>query len=179
MITAMHPAAPPFQRFLLEHRDAVLRLLVGMVGPIDAEDCFQESFLKALRAWPPADLDGRLDTWMLTIAHRTALDHLRRRGAIDIALDHAGELDSQAEPDEVGAGLLGVWAQTPDGLWAAVGGLPNRQRAAVVLRVVLDQSHAQVAGLLDCSEAAARRSYADGLAALRARIADGTLEVTR
>ena len=56
MITAMTTAAPPFQRFLLEHRDAVLRLLVGMVGPIDADDCFQESFLKALRAWPPADL---------------------------------------------------------------------------------------------------------------------------
>ncbi|MBC7460422.1 MAG: RNA polymerase sigma factor [Thermoleophilia bacterium] len=175
----MTTAAPPFQRFLLEHRDAVLRLLVGMVGPADAEDCFQESFLKALRGWPPADLDGRLDSWMLTIAHRTALGHLRRRGVTDIALDDAGELDAHAEPDEVGAGLLGLWAKTPAGLWAAVGGLPVRQRTAVVLRTVLDQSHAQVAALLECNEAAARRSYADGLAALRARIADGTLEVTR
>lgn len=176
MITAMTTAAPPFQRFLVEHRDPVLRLLVGMVGPADAEDCFQEAFLKALRAWPPADTGDRLGSWMLTIAHRTALDHLRARGATDIDIDDVGELTAPEAADTL---LDAGWADTPDGLWAAVRDLPTKQRTVLVLRIVLDRSHAQVAELLDCSEAAARRSYADGLATLRARIADGTLEVAR
>jgi RNA polymerase sigma factor (sigma-70 family) len=170
MIGIVTPAAPPFQPFLLEHRAAVLRLVVGMVGPSDADDCFQDAFCRALRAWPPAETGDRLGAWMLTIAHRTALDHLRRRSRGDVPTDELGELVAPSVPST---------DAPPAELWAAVRGLPEKQRACVVLRIVLDQSHAQVAELLDCSEAAARRSYADGLAALRGQVDDGRLEVTR
>jgi RNA polymerase sigma factor (sigma-70 family) len=157
------PPAPAFQPFFLAQRGAVLRLLVGMVGPVDAEDCFQETFLKALRAWPPPVEGRQLDAWVLTIAHRAAIDHLRAGGR-----EHAVDVvPEQAVVDDLAA-------LEAEDLWHAVGSLAPRQRAAVVLRTVLDYSHAQSAEVLDCSEDAARRAYADGIAALRR-----TIEVTR
>lgn len=162
----MPPATgQPFQPFFAATRGAVLRLCVGMVGPDDAEDCFQEAYLKALRAWPPADPGGRVDAWMLTIAHRTALDLLRtRRREVP-----TGELPEQpvvGEDDRVLAAL------DADELWAAVQALPAKQRASVLLRSVLDYSHAQAAIVLETSEDAARRSYADGLRTLRRQLDD-------
>ena len=157
----------PFQPFYVAHRAAVLRLLAGMVGPADAEDCFQETWLKVLRSWPPTNPAGRLDSWVLTIAHRAALDLLRRTGR-ELATDELLESPAgAAEPVE----LLELG---PTDLHEAVAALPDRRRAAVLLRVVLDQSHAQVAEVLGCSEDAARRAYADGLAQLRR-----TMEVGR
>jgi RNA polymerase sigma factor (sigma-70 family) len=156
-------AAPAFQEFFVTQRAAVLRLLVGMVGPVDAEDCFQETFLKALRAWPPPVQGRQLDAWVLTIAHRTAIDHLRAGGR-----EHAvAAVPEQAVVDD----LADLDAEE---LWRAVGALAPRQRASVALRTVLDYSHARSAEVLDCSEEAARRAYADGIAALRR-----TMEVTR
>ncbi|MGI8585098.1 MAG: RNA polymerase sigma factor, partial [Thermoleophilaceae bacterium] len=75
----IRPAPPPFQAFLDEHRSAVLAFLLATVGPVEADDCFQETFLAALRAYP--DLrDGRnLRGWVMTIAHRKAIDAVRAR----------------------------------------------------------------------------------------------------
>lgn len=160
----MQPAPPPpFHGFYVAHRTPVLRLLVGMVGPVDAEDCFQETFLKALRAWPPPVAGRQLEAWVLTIAHRAAIDLLRSRGR---------EQASEALPERSTEDDLSALEATE--LWDAVRGLTARQRAAVVLRTVLDRSHAQAAEVLGCSEDAARRSFADAIAALR-----GTMEVQR
>src|SRR5262249_58954500 len=78
---------PPFQRFLDSHRDAVWRFLVASVGPAEAEDCFQETFIAALRAYPRLRPDSNLRAWVLTIAHRKALDahRARARRALPIA----------------------------------------------------------------------------------------------
>ena len=160
----------PFQAFYVAHRAVVLRLLVGMVGPIDAEDCFQEAFLKALRAWPPPVQGRQLDAWVLTIAHRTAIDLLRARGS-ELVL---AEVPERVAQDDVALDAL----DAPE-LWQAVGALAPNQRGAVVLRTVLDFSHAQSAQVLECSEEAARRSYADGIAALRGKVRSGALEVDR
>lgn len=145
----------PFQPFYVAHRAAVLRLLVGMVGPDDAQDCFQDTWLKALDAWPPADPGGRLDSWVLTIAHRTAIDVIRR----------SPREQAVARVPEVAIEDLPVLE--PDPLWSVVAALPERQRVVVLLRVVLDRTHAQVAEVVGCSEDAARRAYSDAIAALR------------
>jgi RNA polymerase sigma factor (sigma-70 family) len=168
--SATTSTAAAFQSYFVAHRAAVLRLLVGMVGPVDAEDCFQETFLKALRAWPPPVLGHQLDAWTLTIAHRTAIDWLRRAGR-EVA---TGDVPERAISDEAELGVLDAME-----LWDAVGTLAPKQRAAVVLRAVLDHSHAQAAEVLECSEDAARRSYADGIAALRGQVRRGELEVER
>ena len=145
---------PPFQRLLEDHGEVMLRFLAASVGPVDADDCFQETVLAALRAYPPRHRDN-LRGWLLTIAHRKALDHHRARSrrAVPVAHVDAGATAPAPAPD--------------DELWRAVDALPPKQRGAVLLRFVGDLSHREIATALGSSEEAARRSLADGLANLR------------
>lgn len=150
---------PPFQRFLDANREVVWRYLVSRVGPGEAEDCFQETFAAALRAYPRLRRGSNLRAWVLTIAQHKALDSHRARSRRAVPVAEPGEL---AEPDDA--------AQPPageDGLWQAVGALPERQRSAVVLRYVADLPHREIAAALGCSEQAARRSLHEGLKKLR------------
>jgi RNA polymerase sigma factor (sigma-70 family) len=149
---------PPFQRFLDGHRDAVWRFLLSSVPRSEAEDCFQETFIAALRAYPRLRPGSNLRAWVLTIAHRKALDAHRGRArrALPVADPAAfGEPSAQSRP-------------APDeALWDAVGELPARQRSAVVLRYVGDLPHRDIAAAIGCSEEAARRSLHEGLRRLR------------
>ena len=154
----MSEPLPPFQRFLDEHREAVWRLLVSTVGPHDADDCFQETFIAALRAYPRLRRDSNLRAWVLTIAHRKALDahRSRKRRALPVA-----------EPEMLEPPQAPAAPARDDALWEAVGALPPRQRSAVVLRYVGDLPHRDIAAAIGCSEEAARRSLHEGLAKLR------------
>jgi RNA polymerase sigma factor (sigma-70 family) len=148
--------AVPFQRFLDQHRRPVLAFLRAAVGPSDADDCFQETFIAALRAYHR--MDGRHPrAWVMTIARRKAIDHHRAR---------ARRPEPRAEVDRPGAAH-----EPPDReIWAAVARLSEGQRAAVALRYAAGLSHREIGETLGCSEQAARRRVADGLGALRARI---------
>ncbi len=151
---------PPFQTFLDGHRDAVYRFLVFSVGPDDADDCLQETFTAALRAYPRLEDGSNLRAWVLTIAHRKAIDAHRGRARRPVP---AAELPDQPVPAPT----------VPDpGLWKAVGELPPKQRAAIVLRFVSDLSFRDVGRILDTSEAAARQNVREGLANLRKEYAD-------
>ena len=147
---------PPFPSFLEEHRTDVYRFLLGAVGPHDADDCFQETFLSALRAYPTLRNADNLRGWILTIATRKALDHWRGRARRPMPVERVPERAAPEAPDGDPA------------LWRAVGDLPPMQRAAVVHRYVLDLPYAQVAEALGCSEEAARASAAEGRKKLRA-----------
>ncbi|HET9677124.1 MAG TPA: sigma-70 family RNA polymerase sigma factor [Solirubrobacterales bacterium] len=151
---------PPFQTVLDEHSGAVMAILRGAVGREGAEDCFQETFLAALRAYPKLKEDRNLRGWLLTIAHHKAIDHHRANGRRPVPVPEPDELavaDATPEPD--------------DGLWAAVGALPPKQRAAVALRYGSDLPHAEIAAALGCSPEAARRSLHEGLKRLRKELA--------
>jgi RNA polymerase sigma factor (sigma-70 family) len=149
---------PPFQRFLGDHREDVWRFLVASVGRGEADDCFQETFLAALRAYPRLRRGSNLRAWVLTIAHRKALDAHRRRGRQAIPVAEIAVIEEPAgEPPGV----------VDEALWTAVRALAPRQRAAVVLRHVADLSHREIAEVVGCSEEAARRSLHDGLSKLR------------
>ena len=80
-------ALPPFQSLLDRHRGDVLGFLIASVGPQDAEDCFQETFLAALRAYPRLEHQNNLRSWLMTIAHRKAIDHHRRRARPEDSTD--------------------------------------------------------------------------------------------
>ena len=148
---------PPFGALVEAHGDAVARFLRGMLRPDDVEDALQETLLAALRAYPRFD-GANTRAWLLTIARRKAIDEgraARRRPA------HLAEPDSR--PAASGGSPLG----RSSALWEAVGRLPDKQRAAVVLRFALDLRYREIGLAIDCSEAAARRSVHEAIKSLR------------
>jgi RNA polymerase sigma factor (sigma-70 family) len=149
---------PPFQNLLDEHAADVMGMLRGAVGRSDAEDCFQETFLAALRAYPKLGDASNLRGWLLTIAHRKAIDHHRANGRRPLPVAEVAEIEvTDPEPD--------------DGIWSAVGALPPKQRAAVALRYACDLPHTEIAAALGCSPEAARRSLHEGIKRLRKELA--------
>ncbi len=151
-------ALPPFQTLLDEHAGDVMGVLRGAVGRGDAEDCFQETFLAALQAYPKLRDASNLRGWLLTIAHRKAIDHHRASGRRAVPVAEVVEVAvSDPEPD--------------DGIWEKVGGLPPKQRAAVALRYGSDLPHSEIAAALGCSPEAARRSLHEGIKRLRRELA--------
>jgi RNA polymerase sigma factor (sigma-70 family) len=160
---------PPFQQLLDEHGSDVLGYLVATVGPHDAEDVFQETFIAALRAYDGLGHASNLRSWLLTIAHNKAIDHFRSRSKRAVPAGDAEEVagsvpSSTARPDHV------VASGDPE-LWRAVSALPPKQRSAVVLRYATDMSYSAIAQAMDSSEAAARRNVHEGLQKLRGEFA--------
>ncbi|MGH2979772.1 MAG: RNA polymerase sigma factor [Solirubrobacterales bacterium] len=147
---------PPFQWFLDEHRDDVYRFLVAAVGPQEADDCFQETFLSAMRAYPRLRANSNTRAWVLTIAHRKALDSHRARGRRPLPLAEPPEPRPSDGPAHADAEL-----------WSEVRKLPGKQRAAIALRYAGDLSHGEIGRVLGCSEEAARRNVHEGLKKLR------------
>jgi RNA polymerase sigma factor (sigma-70 family) len=153
-------ALPPFQCLLDRHAGDVLAVLRGAVGRADADDCFQETFLSALRAYPRLHSADNLRGWLITIAHRKAIDHHRANGRRPIPVAELAETAVEDPEPALGAGI-----------WAVVEELPPKQRAAVTLRYAGDLPHAEIAEALGCSPAAARRSLHEGMKRLRKELA--------
>ena len=153
---------PPFQDFLEANGTPVYRFLVAAVGPSDADDCFQETFVSALKAYPRVTEAEHLDRWVLKIASRKALDHHRARNRRPIPTQDALDLADTPvhQPAEGDAPL-----------WAAVSALPPRQQLAVVHRHAFDRSYAEIADLMGCTEQTARANVSLGVRALREMIA--------
>ena len=149
---------PPFQTLIDAHGRDVHRYLRGLVGATSMDDCFQETLISALTSYPKLSHGRNLRSWLFTIAHNKGIDHLRKT---------AREIVSASRPD---AGREDVEPRD-SALWAQVGALPDKQRSAVTLRYLGDLSYADIAGIVDSSEAAARQSVRAGLATLRKEFA--------
>jgi RNA polymerase sigma factor (sigma-70 family) len=147
---------PPFQVLIDTHRNDIYRFLRASVGPIDADDCFQETFISALRAYPRLRADSNLRGWLFTIAHHKALDSHRARGRRAIPM---AEL-----PESVGEPLMNG---TDPELWREVAALPPKQRAAVLLRFAGDLAYREIGEAMGSTEEAARRNVHEGLRKLR------------
>jgi RNA polymerase sigma factor (sigma-70 family) len=154
---------PPFQALIDAHAADVHRFLVASVGPLEADDCYQETWVSALRAYPRLASGENLRGWLFTIAHRKALDTHRARQRQPVP---AGDgLPEPAAPEPAGA--LGGALGEADGLWQAVAALPPKQRIAVALRFILDADYAQIAAMMSISEDAARANVHAALTRLR------------
>ncbi len=141
---------PPFERFYREHADPVLAYLRRMLGQ-GAEDAWQETFLRALRAYPALRHGRHLRAWVFTIATRIALDERRRPRALAIEVDVPVEDGRPAYAE----------------LEHLAGDLPPTERAAVVLRYGYDLSYADIGEALGSSPDAARQATSSGVRRLR------------
>ena len=153
---------PPFETFLEANRTTVYRYLVAAVGPSEADDVFQETFLAALRAYPRCTDAERLDRWILRIASRKAIDH--HRGAARRPIPVAAPPDRPVAGPDPAADGLGPAA-------AAVRDLPSRQRDAVAYRHILGFSVGETALLMGTTEEAVRANAYQGIKKLKERAA--------
>jgi RNA polymerase sigma factor (sigma-70 family) len=150
-------ALPPFQELIDAHGSDVHRFLVAMVGRTAADDCYQETWISALRAYPRLRDAANLRGWLLTIAHHKAIDQVRARGRQPVPV---GDVPEQAAPEPPSY-------NGQDDLWRLVRALPPKQRTAIALRYVFDAPHADIASVMGTSEDAARRNVFEGLKRLR------------
>ena len=163
---------PPFQALLDAHGRDVHRFLVASVGPVDADDCWQETWISALRAYPQLRDAENLKAWVFTIAHHKVIDlaRARARRPIPVTLEPDAPVDGAVAADRIAPlsetdRLIARLAAEP--LWDSVAALPDKQRTAVTLRYVDDLSHAEIAAAMQISEEAARRNVHEGLTRLR------------
>ena len=144
-----------FEAIVVEHGPTVLRVCRAVVGFADADDAWSETFLSALKAYPDLPVDANVEAWLVTIAHRKAVDAVRSRGRRAIPTDQLPDQPRPPEPDR------------DDDLAAALARLPDKQRHAVAYHHLAGLPYAEVAAILGGSTDAARRAAADGIAALR------------
>lgn len=143
----------PFEEVVAQHGPTVLRVCRAVVGPDDAEDAWSETFLSALRAYPGLAPDANVEAWLVTIAHRRAIDIGRARSRRATPTDTIPERPTHDTDHSA--------------LWNAIRQLPDKQRQAVAYHHIAGLPFAEIAELLGNSPAAARRAAADGIAALR------------
>ena len=157
---SIHVHLPPFQRLVDDHAAELHRFLVASVGVADAEDCLQDTFLSALRAYPRLRHADNLRAWLYTIAQRKATDAVRayRRHR---ASDLEGVEDRLVTPPH---------RTSDDELWSSVRALPPKQRAALVHRFVFDLAYRDVGERMGISEEAARQNVSAGLGRLRKEV---------
>jgi RNA polymerase sigma factor (sigma-70 family) len=148
----MTAAVPPFETFYEAHKTEVLRFLVRRLGRDRAEDAFQETFLKALRAYPKLEHGDHLRAWALTIASRIVLDDVRR-------WKPQGELPELTTEES--------WRPAFEELAPLTERLPPKERAAVVLRYGYDLGYDEIGAALGSTEAAARQATSAGVRRLR------------
>lgn len=155
----------PFEEIVAAHGTVVMRVCRALLGPTDAEDAWAETFLSALRAYPTLRPDSNVRGWLVTIAHRKAIDQIRASARSPRPTDPLPDAAAtEGNPGDV----------RDTELWAALAALPPKQRSAVVYHHVAGLPYAEVGALLETSEAAARRSAADGIARLRQHYQEDT-----
>jgi RNA polymerase sigma factor (sigma-70 family) len=169
---------PPFERVVSVHGSTVLRVCRAILGPADADDAWSETFLSALKAYPDLPADANVEAWLVTIAHRKAIDVTRAaaRRAIPVAETPdppPGTADAWG-PDTGGAGLV-----ADDDLAEALTRLPAKQKQAVAYHYLAGLPYADVAAILGGSAEAARRAAADGVATLRRSYPGATPQATQ
>jgi len=142
---------PPFELFYESHKGEVLALLLRRAGRDRADDLFQETFLRALRAYGRLEHGEHLRAWAYTIASRIAIDEHRRPRA-DADLPELESLDGRP-----------AFAQ----LEHLADQLPPTERAAVVLRYGYDLDYSDIGAALGSNATAARQAASAGIRRLR------------
>jgi RNA polymerase sigma factor (sigma-70 family) len=158
----------PFEEVVATHGPTVWRVCRAVLGPAEADDAWSETFLSALTAYPQLPPDANVEAWLVTVAHRKAIDVVRAAGRRAVPV---------AEPPEV---VAAEGKTVDDELLAALAALPDKQKQSIAYHYLADLPYAAVADILGGTTEAARRAAADGIATLRRTYRDAaSKEVAR
>lgn len=151
----------PFDKIVSEHAATVLRVCRAVLGPhTDADDAWSETFLAALKAWPSLAKGANVEAWLVTIAHRKAIDVIRARRRHAITVDEL--------PD--GHSSIGIPGQVDLDLWVAIAALPEKQRHVVAYHYLAGLPYKEVSEIIGGTVEAARRAGSDAIRNLRGAI---------
>jgi len=147
-------AKPPFETVVAAHGATVLRVCRAVLGAADADDAWSETFLSAMKAYEDLPADADVRAWLVTIAHRKAIDVTRAAARRPIPV---------AETPETAAVACDLDLDLTD----ALAGLPPKQQQSVTYHFLAGLPYADVAAIVGGSADAARRAASDGIASLR------------
>jgi RNA polymerase sigma-70 factor, ECF subfamily len=136
----------------------------------DADDLYQDTALKAYRAWDRLPCDANHRAWLYRIATNTFLSDKRKSSRLR-------SLDADASAETIPAASRDVDGRLDAGdllcdVETFIASLPPKQRVALVQRKYLEMGYADIAATLGSSEEAARRSVHEALRKLRDRFGD-------
>jgi RNA polymerase sigma factor (sigma-70 family) len=160
----------PFEQIVTEYGPMVLRVCRAVLGPVDADDAWSETFLSALSAYPRLDADANLEAWLVTIAHRKAIDVIRAQARRPVA---AGDLPEAPAAPDVPSAALGRPEDWDGDLWDSLRALPDKQRLVVAYHYLAGLPYAEIATIVGGTADAARRAAADGIKNLRRTYVEG------
>ncbi|MBA2640588.1 MAG: RNA polymerase sigma factor [Nocardioidaceae bacterium] len=146
----------PFEAVVARHAATVLRVCRAVLGPTDADDAWSETFLSAMQAFPDLPADANVEAWLVTIAHRKAIDVTRATSRRATPTAELRETTTEPGADRRDLDLTAALAQ-----------LPAKQKQAVVYHYLGGLPYRDVAAILGGSPDSARRAAADGIATLR------------
>jgi len=156
--------APAFETLLDRHQREIMSYILRSLGDRDlAQDVFQETFLRAFRAYGRLPTEANHRAWLYKIASNACHDAHRQRARSPLPLD-----ESVAGPDRLDSSTH-VLAQE---VAAFVRSLPARQRQSVVLRKFQGMDYDEIAAVLGCSAEAARANVYQGLRKVRTHFAE-------
>ncbi len=145
---------PDFEELVERHSAEIFAYVWRMLREAhDAEDCLQETFLRAFRAYGRLRAGTNYRAWLYKIATNTARSQWKRRTRNDA---HTTELDPDRQADEMSVADRVERKALLAAVTRAVEALPDQQRAALIMRKYQELSYAEIASALDCTEAAAR-----------------------
>jgi RNA polymerase sigma-70 factor (ECF subfamily) len=164
----LETARPDFTRLIEQHSGEIFAYLYRQLGgAMDAEDCLQETLLRAYRSFHRTKPDSNYRAWLYTIATNVARTHSKRRNrraANEQPLNEATAVagDPPDRSAEIGFELARVRK--------AVEALPEKQRAALILRKYQALDYAAIGEVIDCSPESARANVYQALRKLRSML---------
>jgi RNA polymerase sigma-70 factor (ECF subfamily) len=165
-----------FAILLERHRGPVIHFLYRMVQHQSvAEELAQEVFLRVYRSRATYEPTAKFTTWLFRIATHLALNWLRdgkhEKGQESLDLE-VGEGMSRQIPDRGETVEQKMLRETRFAeIRKAIEGLPEKQRAAVLMHKYQEMEYSQIAGALECSESAVKSLLFRAYETLRARLA--------
>ncbi len=161
-----------FDLIVERHRRSVYQLCYRFVGNHeDASDLAQEVFLRAYRGLKNFQGGASLGTWLYRIAVNASLNRLSARPPLTDSLDRTEPIaDASADP----AGEL-LRSERSKRVRKAIGRLPRKQRATLILRVYHDLSHQEIASIVGSSVGAVKANFFHALQNLKRLLANEPL----
>ncbi len=160
----------PFETLVEMHRDEIFAYLWRLIPGDQAEDCLQETFLRAFRAYKRTTLDSNYRAWLYKIATNVARTaHTRRQREMTRELHRPVAPEGRTLLDSI------IFSENLKVVLQAVEALPHKQRAALMMRKYQEMDYEDIGAALECSPGTARAHVYQALKKLRVRLA-GDLE---